>query len=233
MYRFSDFWPESPTTAAPTFRGLDGLGSLNQLNVDMPDGTTQMFYGVVPALDQALQAGGKPRRPDLVVNGATVTQGYYIVTTFLGGYLFDGCPLNIIFGQGWLPGQQTALQNAGIQPACAQLMTPAAPQQNVQFTSLQAPVTSAAATNPISAIQAFQAPGYTNTLTTGGMVTTPAPVAPSQTVYSGQAPIIPVGSTSSPSMLPPGTPLESPISPLPLWPIAAIVVLVLLMRKIP
>lgn len=38
------------------------------------------------------------------------------VMRFLGGFLVDGCPLNVAYGDGWIPGQQDALKAAGITP---------------------------------------------------------------------------------------------------------------------
>lgn len=37
-------------------------------------------------------------------------------TSFLGGYLLNGTPLNVIFGRGWIAGQITALKTALITP---------------------------------------------------------------------------------------------------------------------
>jgi hypothetical protein len=72
------------------------------------DGQMQQFTGITAALGDAL-VRGKAVRPD---------GSYYTVTSFLGGFLLDGCPLNIIFNQGWLPGQIDALKSGGILPTC-------------------------------------------------------------------------------------------------------------------
>jgi hypothetical protein len=54
----------------------------------------------------------------------------YDVTPFQGGYLYDGLPLNVIMGLGWLPGQQEAIQGPpeippyqvpGVNPECGGL----------------------------------------------------------------------------------------------------------------
>ena len=72
------------------------------------DGQYQKFDGITAALGDALNRG-QAVRPD---------GSYYSTTTFLGGFLLDGCPLNIIFNQGWLTGQIDALKSAGIMPTC-------------------------------------------------------------------------------------------------------------------
>jgi len=72
------------------------------------DGQYVQFDGITTALGDAL-ARGKALRPD---------GSYYTTTSFLGGFLLDGCPLNVIFNQGWLPGQIDALKSGGIMPTC-------------------------------------------------------------------------------------------------------------------
>lgn len=171
-------WFESPIQPAITHQ-LSGLGSPNQLEVDMPDGSYKLFFGITTDLDAALKAGGRPKRPDLVIGGNVTPQGYYVLTTFEGGWLLDGCPLNVIFGQGWLPGQQEALQSAGIFPSCPQVqpMQQVTPTQTVQTLPFPSPTGTT-----------INAPVFTPTLTTGGLVTSFTPIAPGQTVYSPQAP---------------------------------------------
>lgn len=86
------------------------------IRVISPDGS-QHYLSVIDSNDPgviALQNGGTPYRP----NGTP-----YDVMQFLGGYLFDGCPLNVVLGQGWLAGQQEALQQAGITPYCAEAVS--------------------------------------------------------------------------------------------------------------
>jgi hypothetical protein len=36
------------------------------------------------------------------------------VSSFMGGWLIDGCPLNVVYGEGWVAGQQEALKAAGM-----------------------------------------------------------------------------------------------------------------------
>lgn len=181
-------WFESPMQPAITQR-LDGLGSANQLAVEMPDQTIRMFYSITTDLGAALSAGGRPQRS---YDGTTMQgqppvwgvspNGYYTVTQFMGGFLLDGCPLNVIFGQGWLPGQQAALAASGIIPTCPQVRPMAQPVATSIVQS--APIPSATFV-PTSG-------GFTPTLTTGGIVTGSTPAAPSQVVYSSQAPAAPV-----------------------------------------
>lgn len=97
------------SAAANTQNGRNGITFL------MPDRTSRqvMSFGT-PAADQEvgtiMAAGGRP----LLANGA-VAQG----KQFQGGWIVgdDGVgwmPLNVLFGNGWLPGQQEALAGAGI-----------------------------------------------------------------------------------------------------------------------
>jgi hypothetical protein len=66
-----------------------------------PDtGAILKFDSISVELDQAL------RKP-----GAMATNVY--MEQFAGGWLANGCPLNVYFGAGWLPGQQEALRAAG------------------------------------------------------------------------------------------------------------------------
>jgi hypothetical protein len=83
--------------------------------VRMPDGSTLDFSGISTDLQNAILAGGKPMRPD---------GSYYNTQLFMGGWLFDNCPLNVILGQGWLPGQMDALKAAGLTPYCPQYQPP-------------------------------------------------------------------------------------------------------------
>jgi len=72
------------------------------------DGQYKQFSSINNDLGAALTRG-QPIKPD----GSA-----YTVTSFLGGFLLDGCPLNVILGQGWLPGQIDALKGGGILPTC-------------------------------------------------------------------------------------------------------------------
>lgn len=83
--------------------------------VRMPDGTNQEFSGISIELQNAILAGGRPMRPD---------GSFYSVQQFMGGWLFDNCPLNVILGQGWIEGQMEALKNAGLTPYCPQYVPP-------------------------------------------------------------------------------------------------------------
>lgn len=82
---------------------LRGFGG--SLSVRMPNQSVQIFSGITSDLDAAFKAGGVPLKAD----GSA-----YSLTNFQGGYLLDGCPLNVVFGQGWLPGQTDALKAAGL-----------------------------------------------------------------------------------------------------------------------
>lgn len=212
-------WFESPIQAAMTHQ-LGDLGSPNQLNVDLPNGTTQIYYGITQDLGTALGQGGRPWR-EFTTSGNT-QRHYYTVTTFMGGFLLDGCPLNIIFGQGWIAGQQEALSGAGIVPHCPDLIGPQAMVSVVTPTTTQtAPIPSVTFTPPQGAV-------FTPTLTTGGIVTAPAPAAPNTTVYSAQAPP-PVTGDFQVNEVPP--PMAS--QGIPEWvPLAAVALIaVLLFRK--
>ncbi len=71
------------------------------------------------------------------------------------GWLVGGCPLNILFGQGWLPGQILALKNAGITPGC---LVPGSPEY-IDFWS-----------NPEGTPQPGEAIGSTGSTQQGGVV---------------------------------------------------------------
>lgn len=70
------------------------------IEVRDPQGQVHSFDSITASLDQALRSPG-----------ATATNVY--MEEFAGGWLANGCPLNVYFGQGWLPGQQEALRAAG------------------------------------------------------------------------------------------------------------------------
>lgn len=84
------------------------------LTLIMPDETVQSFSSVSGALDTALRQGGIPVR----LNAAGTPDHYYTLTQFMGGWLLDSCPLNVVMGQGWAAGQIEALNAAGIRPNC-------------------------------------------------------------------------------------------------------------------
>lgn len=209
-------WFESAVQAAPTrsLRGLAGMGSVNQLAVDMPDQTVRIFYGITTDLGAALSGGGKPQRPYNFAQynvqspqWGLAPNGYYNVTTFMGGFLLDGCPLNVIFGQGWQAGQQAALQQAGIVPTCPQVspMTPTVPLQ------LANPLATAP---PSQTYVPMTPPSYTVTSPASGMVTGPSPAAPQTQMISSQAPMSPtqtfdMGGGALPAGLPSWVPIAA------------------------
>lgn len=173
-------WFESPIQPAITQR-LGSMGSPNQLQVDMPGGYSDMFYGITTDLDAALRAGGRPKRPDLTVQGNVVAQGYYVVSQFQGGWLLDNCPLNVIFGQGWLPGQQQALATAGITPSCPQV-------SGQPVMSAPAPIQQA--TSPIPS-QTYQPPLATTlpgSTIPSAIITGTQPAAPNTPIYATTGP---------------------------------------------
>lgn len=94
-------------------------GTSASIDVRSPSGDVHSFDSITVALDNAL------RTP-----GAVATNVF--MEEFAGGWLANGCPLNVYFGQGWLPGQEAALRAAG-KTAC--LPTAISPAFNV----LQAP----------------------------------------------------------------------------------------------
>lgn len=69
-----------------------------------PDGTSRQATAVESWLEDLFN-GAKAIRPD---------GREYVATRFLGGILLDGCPLNVILGGGWLPGQIDALRAVGM-----------------------------------------------------------------------------------------------------------------------
>lgn len=208
--------------------GLNGLGSPNQLAVDMPDQTTKVFYGITQDLGAALTAGGKPQRPynfsQYNVQSpqwGLAPNGYYVVTQFGGGFLLDGCPLNVIFGQGWISGQQEALHSAGI--TCgASAMTPTVP-------------TVSAGPIPGSTVNAStfnSGPNYANTNPRQVIITPGQGSVVSQSNAPGM-PILPTGPQGNPYAIDPGmsasVPGATPAGSTPDWlPYAALAAVVIL-----
>lgn len=88
--------------------------SSKKVVVLFPDGTGKEYTEPTPELDDVLMNGGEAV---IMQDGATIHR--FTATQFMGGWLFDNCPLNVIFGKGWLPGQQEALASAGLQPYCS------------------------------------------------------------------------------------------------------------------
>lgn len=188
--------------------GLNGLGSANQLAVDMPDQTVKIFYGITSELGAALTAGGKPQRPYNFASynvqspqWGLAPNGYYTVSQFMGGFLLDGCPLNVIFGQGWISGQQEALTSHGI--TCgAPAMSPTAP------VSSAGPIPGSTTVNQATF---SSGPNYANTNPTQVIISpgqgTVAPVAnaPGQPILP-TGPTGPAGPTGPVSYVMPGEP---------------------------
>lgn len=87
------------------------------INVAMPDGSVRQFNGVSMQFNYAIEQGGVPIRNDgtpyqyqqFLPNVGIVPNG-----TPGAGVLLDDCPMNVEAGQGWVPGQMTALQEQGI-----------------------------------------------------------------------------------------------------------------------
>ncbi len=86
------------------------------LDIRMTDGTIRSFSS---------NAGGQV---DLAMNAGGIGVNAY-VEPFAGGYLANGCPLNVYFGEPWIAGQKEALLAAnkvtcpGVAQAAAQLVT--------------------------------------------------------------------------------------------------------------
>lgn len=90
------FGGTSPVAGAVTGAGV--------IAFKMPGGAVQSVTDNT-FFASAIAVGGIPIRAD----GSN-----FDVTMFGGGYLLDGCPLNVVFGTGWLAGQQDALRAAGL-----------------------------------------------------------------------------------------------------------------------
>jgi len=87
------------------------------INVLMPDGSVQQYTGVSVQFNYAMEQGGVPIRSDgtpYQVSQFLPNVGEVPIGTAGAGFLFDGCPANVENGQGWVPGQMTALQEQGI-----------------------------------------------------------------------------------------------------------------------
>jgi hypothetical protein len=94
--------------------GLSGLsGPVGPIVID-----GQTYTAINQALAMALNSG-KP----VSVNGQTVQ---VVQLPNNGGFLLNGCPLNVVLGQGWLPGQQDALRQQNI-TTCLPLAAPPVP----------------------------------------------------------------------------------------------------------
>jgi hypothetical protein len=195
-------WFESLVQPAITHR-LAGPGLAGGLVVYQGDGSASVYGSISQALGNALATAVKVTDQ----NGTPVTMTQLPNN---GGWLANGCPLNVYFGQGWITGQQDALRAIG--------MTQCLPA---------APVTQG--TVPASATYNPGGPAYTPTLTTGGIVTGPSATAPQQTVYSSATPTpaVPIDTGNEPgaSELPAAMPSWLPYAA------AAVIALLLLQRK--
>src|SRR5215831_271030 len=164
-------WFESPIQAAPT-SNLSGIGLAGGIVTYQSDGSASVWGSISTALDMALNTAVKVTDQ----NGKPV-----VMSKFDGGWLANGCPLNVFFGQGWITGQQDALKAAGMTQCL-----PAAPLS-------LGPVPQSVTTPPPAG-----AP-FTTTLTTGGLVTVPSPAAPQTGIfgpgYGGPTPPVPINDT--------------------------------------
>lgn len=161
-------------------------------NPKSPNSFDLTFSGITQDLGDALQKGGQPLRPD----GSA-----YTLTNFQGGYLLDNCPLNVIFGNGFLPGQQEALNSAGLHcdamtAAHGPIVPPIQSAPQVPTTWTPGPVI----TSP-SQPTAVQAPGYTPS---GGYTRSGAPIYPTGV----QAPTPTQAATPAPGAYAPNMPPE-------------------------
>lgn len=105
----STFRPQAQATNEPSSRStmpnLDTGQPTNGLQYRLPNGTTRNFGGASGDEYNVLSSGGQFLDP---------RGNPYRVTDFRGGKLYNNLPLNVIMGQGWLPGQREALRAAGL-----------------------------------------------------------------------------------------------------------------------
>lgn len=109
------------------------------------------------------------------------------LTRFMDGWLINGCPLNVVLGQGWVAGQREALYGAGI------IDCPGVVQQS-----------------PLNVTQTRAPEATQSQFTTGGHLITPTGVqTPSQpvTVYTSSGPLPDFGLESPPP--PAAAPMET------------------------
>lgn len=158
-----EMWFESPVQAAPTI-GLSGMGLAGGIVTYQADGSASTWGSISTGLDSALQTAVKVTDQ----NGTPI-----VMSKFEGGWLANGCPLNVYFGSGWITGQQDALRQAG--------MTQCLPAAPLSVATVPQSVT----TPPPGG------PAFTTTLTQGGIVTTPAQAAPQTAVMVPGAPASP------------------------------------------
>jgi hypothetical protein len=99
--------------------GLIGFGAWNwysgrrQFAQIRPDGSIVLFDSVDRVEFGRLMFDGKP----IILEGGKIVHEY-AKTSFMGGWLYDGCPENVVLGHGWLAGQTDLLSDAGITPYC-------------------------------------------------------------------------------------------------------------------
>ena len=170
-------WFEELTQPAMT-TGLSGMGLAGGLVVYQGNGQASVYGSISQALGDALATASKVTDQ----NGTPVTM---VQLPNNGGWLANGCPLNVWFGQGWLPGQQDALRAMG----------------NTQCLPA-APLTQGTVPQAVTTLPTVQAPAFTTTLVTGGIVNEPALPAPVQTIFG------PSGGVPSPTV-----PVDTGISP--------------------
>lgn len=118
----ADFFLSPP----PTITG--GIDAVTRTTATATPVVTAPAGDIIGTKDVALAMG--PGEQPIVTRslyqiGDLLAAGYRILrqdgtlanmTTFQGGWLADGEPLNVVLGRGWVPGQQEALVAAGITP---------------------------------------------------------------------------------------------------------------------
>ena len=152
------------------------------------------FSSVTGALDIALRQGGLP----VIMGAGGQPAHYYQIEQFMGGWLLDGCPLNVIQGGQWTSAQIEAVRAAGIQPRCPQggppqaAAPPAASVPSPPTDGLldpDAPMPAAPATTIQRSPTSTTAPGMPSSFSPTVSVTTsggsPAPGAPPLDAPSG------------------------------------------------
>lgn len=159
---------------------------VNPFVIQMPNGDEHTYSTIDPQIAADINGGGRPIRPG---------GGFYNVSMFEGGYLFDNCPLNVILGNGWISGQQSALYAAGITPGCPQVGPVGVQAMNPPAPLTTSPVVPA----PAASTQIVNGPAFVQTSTAPGIVTSASPAAPQTSVVSstGSAPAVPIQVTDS------------------------------------
>lgn len=91
--------PSQPL-ATPAIPTSADVAPTQNIQVQMPDGSSRVFNSIDESLNQALHQGGK-----VIVNGQPIAP-----QQFQGGWLVNGQPLNVLLGQPLLPEQQAVMQ---------------------------------------------------------------------------------------------------------------------------